>query len=388
MDNRQRMVTFLTASLSRAGGGVVDVVRNLAFAIEKQSRYPLSVVGLQDPETERDKTLWEHIEAIALPVQGPHAFGYAPGLIHRLKSIDPAILHIHGLWMYPSVAAIRWSGHHKPYVVSPHGMLDPWALNNSRWKKRISAALYERRHLRGSSCLHALNNAEAAAIRAYGLTNPICIIPNGIELPANPKPRTSELTRTLLYLGRLHPKKGLPNLLEAWSLVQKEANESRWRLAIAGWDQNGHQRDLAALAARLKIESSISFVGPKFGDAKTACFKEASALILPSLSEGLPMVVLEAWSWGLPALMTPRCNLPEGEAAGAAVMMEIDADSIAAALRQLFSLSDRDRESMGANGRRLVEERFQWSRIAQQMADMYDWVLGGSRPSSMEIWDK
>jgi len=337
--------------------------------------------------TDRDLSLWGGIRTEVFNVLGPRAFGYSPGLRSGLAKSNPDILHVHGLWMYPSVAATAWSGNGKPYVVSPHGMLDPWALNNSRWKKRIAALLYENRHLQSASCIHALNHAEAESIRAYGLENPICIIPNGVELPPSPVKGGCQSTHTLLYLGRLHPKKGLPKLVEAWSLVQKEANDSGWRLAIAGWDQNGHQRDLVDLVAKLKIGSSVSFVGPMFGKAKANCFSRASAFILPSMSEGLPMTVLEAWSWGLPVLMTPKCNLPEGEADGAAIMMEADADSISAALLQLFQMNDLKREGMGMNGRHVVEKRFQWPHIAQQMADVYDWVLGGSRPSTMEIWE-
>jgi poly(glycerol-phosphate) alpha-glucosyltransferase len=283
--------------------------------------------------------------------------------------------------MYPSVAAINWSNRTKPYIVSPHGMLDPWALNNSRMKKRISAALYENRHLRGAACIHALNEAEVSAIREYGLRNPICVIPNGVELPAESQERPNRQSRTLLYLGRLHPKKGLPKLIEAWSLAGKEMGELGWRLVIAGWDQGGHRSELESLAAKLHVNSSIGFVGPQFGAAKSDCFREASAFVLPSLSEGLPMTVLEAWSWRLPVLMTPQCNLPEGAAAGAAIVMESEVDSILAALRRLFLMNDAEREAMGLKGRLLVEERFQWPRISQQMADVYDWVLGrGPRP--------
>jgi poly(glycerol-phosphate) alpha-glucosyltransferase len=382
-----RKLLILTSSLSRASGGLFDAVRGLAFALAKSRRYLPFAAGLRDSHTDLDQSLWGDIETKAFDVLGPRAFGYSPGLRNCLTDKNPDILHVHGLWMYPSVVATAWSGNQKPYIVSPHGMLDPWALNNSRWKKRISALLYENRHLRGACCIHALNHAEAESVRAYGLKNPICIIPNGVELPPLTGQRTSQSTHTLLYLGRLHPKKGLPKLLEAWSLVQKEANNSRWRLVIAGWDQNGHQRDLEKLAAMLNIGSSISFVGPMFGEAKAASFSGASAFILPSLSEGLPMTVLEAWSWGLPVLMTPKCNLPEGEANGAAIMMEADADSISAALLRLLRMNDHKRGEMGMNGRHLVEKRFQWPRIAQQMADVYDWVLGGSRPYTMEIWE-
>jgi poly(glycerol-phosphate) alpha-glucosyltransferase len=383
-----RNLLILTSSLSRASGGLFDAVRGLAFALAKSRRYLPSAAGLRDSSTDLDQSLWEDIETEAFDVLGPRAFGYSPGLRNCLTDKNPDILHVHGLWMYPSVVATAWSGNQKPYIVSPHGMLDPWALNNSRWKKRISALLYENRHLRGASCIHALNHAEAESVRAYGLKNPICVIPNGIALPelsASDGPRRN---RTLLYLGRLHPKKGLRNLIEAWSIVKKETNEGGWRLEIAGWDQGGHQADLQTLAARLRVTSSVSFVGPQFGGDKTAAFNAASAFILPSFSEGLPMTVLEAWSWSLPVLMTNQCNLPEGASAGAAVIMEANTDSISAALRKLFSMSNLELDTMGMKGRGLVEKHFQWSYVAERMADVYDWVLDGPRPPTVEIWDK
>ena len=116
---------------------------------------------------------------------GPRAFGYAPELSRALDAARLDLVHTHGLWMYPSVAAAwRWATRWKrPLVVSPHGMLEPWAVRNSAWKKRIAGWLFENRHLRRAACLHALNDAEYEAIRAYGLTNPVAVIPNGVDLP-------------------------------------------------------------------------------------------------------------------------------------------------------------------------------------------------------------
>lgn len=385
MQDSPASVVYLTGPISRAAGGLFDAMRNLALEIEDGNRYSPSVMGLSEPNCERDRSLWGKVETRAFQVSGPRSFGYAPELSRALHLKEPALIHIHGLWIYPSVVALHWSRCSKPYVVSPHGMLDPWALKNSGWKKRISAALYEDRHLRGAACLHALNHPEAEAMRAYGLKNPICVIPNGVELPAESEARSSPAgTRNLLYLGRLHPKKGLPLLVEAWCKVQRMAEESGWRLIIAGWDQLGHQSDLQALAAKLHSGASIDFVGPQFGEAKSALFREASTFILPSLSEGLPMTVLEAWSWGLPVLMTTNCNLPEGSRAGAAIMMEADMESICTALKQLFSMKSVERDAMGARGRRLVEEQFRWPHVADQMTQVYDWVLGkGPRPISV-----
>ena len=365
-------IGLLTGFLGDNGAGVQVSVGRLATALSEMKEvrvYGGAGVGAD-------------AEFRAFPIAGPAAFGYLPGLGRTLDSERLDLLHTHGLWMYTSVACVRWSDRRKPYVVSPHGMLSPWALRISGWKKKIAGWLYENRHLCGAACLHALNAAEAETIRRCGLRNPICVVPNGVDLPADvPARGESGRTRTLLYLGRLHPIKGLPRLVEAWSLVHKEAKESGWQLVIAGWDQNGHGSELRAAVDRLGLGSSIRFAGPQFGPAKDDYFKDASAFILPSLSEALPMTVLEAWGWGLSVVMTPECNLPEGSEAGAAIMIEQNADSIAFGLRQLFSMDDSERERIGSKGRRLVERRFQWSCVAQQMSAVYDWILGhGPQP--------
>ncbi len=361
-------------------------MRNLTIAIAGQRRYSPTVFAARDAYTSIDAALWSSIPTSTFPSRGSRIFGYAPGLAAALEASQAEILHVHGIWTYPSILAPRWSHGARPYLVSPHGLLRPWALRNSRWKKRIAAALYEDRHLRGAACLHALNRAEADSFREYGLKNPICVIPNGTELrqdAAIPKPRER---RSILYIGRFHPSKGLRSLLEAWSAVYREAEAGGWRLTLAGWDQNGHRAELERFADRLRIRSGVTFLGAQFGADKDRCLAEASAFILPSKSEGLPMSVLEAWSWRLPVLMTPECNLPEGAEAGAAIPMAPEADSIAGALRRLFSLTDAERDAMGQNGRCLVEERFRWPAIAQTMTDVYDWLLGlGPKPACVVV---
>ncbi len=205
-------------------------------------------------------------------------------------------------------------------------MLDPWALRNSGWKKRLAAKLFEKANIEGAACLHALNAAEAKAIRDYGFTGPVCVIPNGIEAPPAEEPvpaapwwaKANPGVKTLLYLGRLHPKKSLPNLLSAWSRLDAETRKN-WRLVIAGWDEHGHQMGLRRVSSGYHIHDSVTFPGPLFGKDKKDAFWYCDGFVLPSVSEGQPMVVLEAWACGKPVLMTPQCNLPEGFEAGAAV---------------------------------------------------------------------
>jgi poly(glycerol-phosphate) alpha-glucosyltransferase len=171
----------------------------------------------------------------------------------------------------------------------------------------------------------------------------------------------------------------LLNLIRAW----KEALNSHpsilnsWMLAIAGWDQGGHEAQLRQLTTDLRLLTSVIFLGPRFGADRDACYRACDAFVLPSLSEGLPMTVLEAWAYAKPVLMTSECNLPEGFVAGAALQTGTTSKQIAARLKQLIEMSDDDRRAMGARGRALVAETFSWPRIGEQMRWVYEWVLGG-----------
>jgi glycosyltransferase involved in cell wall biosynthesis len=375
--------TMLAPYISRRAGGLRDCILNLSRSLKEEHDVEIDVVSVDDEFAAEDRPLWSplpvHLSAGALA-----GFRYAPKLGQTLLAINPDIVHTQGLWTYLSVAAVRWSNTgrgKRPYVISPQGMLDTWALQNSRWKKRVVSLLFERRHLAQAACLHALNEAEVAAIRNFGLKNPICVIPNGVvipppidELPEAPWPIELDGRKVLLYLGRLHPKKGLPAFLRAWQAAIPKHN--RWALMIAGWDQGGHRAELEQLVAQLAIGDSVHFLGPLFGAPRDAAYRLADAFVLPSLSEGQPLAVLEAWSHALPVVMTSECNLLEGFEVGAAIRLAPTVESGTEALQRLFGLSETALQEMGLNGRELVKRKFLWPQIASQMHQVYRWILG------------
>lgn len=409
-------VVMSTMSVSREAGGLFESVRFSSRALE-EAGVSVGVVALRDKFTKEDLPRWEPLHPEIVDYVGPRQLLFAPELGRVLASLHPDVMHTHGLWQASSIAVLR---HHErsgvPYVVSPRGMLDPWALANSGWKKRLAGAAFENEHLRKAACLHALCEAEAEAMRAYGLRNPIAVVPNGVALPAQRcdewRVTSGESTRrkTLLFLGRLHPKKGLPEALRAWAEATRGA-DTGWKFVIAGWDQAGHEAELKKICRELGVrfaeggdqmtefrgqqDNSVVFVGPAFGETKDALLRAADAFILPSLSEGLPMSVLEAWAYGLPVLMTDECNLPEGFAAQAAIKIaaksegsRVTSDELGGgvpvfrstgaseALRELMGMTDAEREAMGLRGRRLVEKQFTWPKVAAQMKEVYELVLG------------
>ncbi len=381
----------LSGSVSRKAGGFFLSVRSLVRTLSDRG-VDVEVFSLKDQWTQEDLPLWDPVRVHVVPQWPPRAFGYAPKLLTEILEYQPEILHSHGLWMYKSVAEIKSARKLKiPYIISPRGMLDPWALRHSRWKKKVVGWLFENRHLRGAACLHALCEAEAQSIRAYGLKNPIAIIPNGVDLPTldpslSPpwQKAVPEEKKVLLFLGRLHPKKGIPNLLSAWAQAASALKD--WMLIIAGWDQGGHENELRRQVQELGLTDQVWFAGPLYGKEKQAAFQAASGFVLPSYSEGLPMAVLEAWSYALPVLMTKECNLPEGFSAGAAVEISLSSQKLVAELIQFAEMTEDERQEMGGRGQKLVKEKFSWKKIAQQIADVYKWILGkGVPPSYIEM---
>ncbi|MCL5023036.1 MAG: glycosyltransferase [Nitrospirae bacterium] len=390
-------IAVLTASVSRRAGGLFDATRRLSQTLGAECDTEVQLFGLEDEGCVQDRAHWTPVQVNVFPVKGPHALGFAPEMYQALCRMAADLSHTHGLWMYPSIAAYRWSKQlKKPYVVSPHGMLDSWALSNSRYKKILAGYLYENRHLKTASCIHALGTPEVQAIRDYGLRNPICLIPNGIDMinkpESNEAPWQNQVDsgrNVLLYLGRIHPKKGLINIIYAWSLLKSSGISmiNEWAVVIVGWDQCNYEAELKAAVTKLNLANSVFFLGPQFHEKKNAAYHFANGFILPSLSEGLPMTVLEAWSHSLPVLMTPQCNIPEGFEKGAAIKIETDPKAIARGLIELFEMSDVERKEMGQRGLNLVKQQFSWSTVAVQMRQVYEWILGGGTPPECVRFD-
>ena len=391
-------VGFLVGSVSREAGGLFQSVRGLAKAVAS-ANMAASVFGISDKKSAVDSLAWQPLSVYTFQPRF-RAWGYSNQLLPALLRADLDILSTHGLWKYCSVASHQWHRRAgRPYIVHPHGMSERWALRNAKWKKQIAALLYENTHLRDAACLRALCEAEAQSIRASGMRNPVCIIPNGVDLPQLVEASTLETEnlsfqtfaqgrKVLLYLGRLHPKKNVANLVRAWkqTLNYHPLTPENWVLAIAGWDQGGYESELKKLASDYGLTASVSFPGPLFGQEKEAVYRASDTFILPSVSEGLPMTVLEAWAHAKPVLMTPECNLPEGFAAEAALQIGTSPEEIAAGLKQLIEMSDDDRRAMGDRGRTLVATKFSWPHIGEEMRSVFEWVLGGGpTPQSVRL---
>jgi len=373
-DGKQGVLALeLTASLSIGAGGLQAAVGGLTdhLAMAGVSAEAWAMLDGGDGPFPSGCKLFGSV-----PIPG---FRIAPGMGAAIAKAGHQILHLHGLWNFASLVALRWP-RERPKIISPHGMFSVWALRRSSWKKRLARALYEDRNFKGCACWHALSRAEYLAIRRIGFRQPVAIIPNGVELPPPLEAGVGSSGKVLLYLGRFHPVKNLEALLQAWDGLNPQKKRG-WRLRMCGWGDAAYEQKLRGLGRK-----DVEWKGPVFSHAKEAVFRDAAAFVLPSLSEALPMSVLEAWSYGLPVLMSGACSLPEGFDSLAAFDTGTTVNSVGDALGRMIALNDGDRGAMGVNGLNLVKERFAWSTVAQSMAEVYRWVLGaGPKPNCVVL---
>jgi len=380
-------VAFVLHPLTTRAAGLLEGARGLGRALQERGDRVIAYGGGDPGDGASDD--WFPAHARVLRTVGPPSFGFSPSLASELALEGHHLIHTHGLWTYGSAATTSWHrSTRRPYLVHPHGMLSSVALARSAGRKRLAMRLYQRRHLEQAACIRALSDGEADDVARLRLGVPVCVVPNGVEPPTPgemfhaPWERTRVRKRILLTIGRLHPIKNLLELVEAWSRVGPASRD--WTLAIAGWGEDGYDELVRRKARDLGAPDAVAFLGPVFGADRSGAHAHADAFVLPSLSEGLPIAVLEAWAHGKPVVMTRESNLPEGFAAGAAIRIGTAAVDMVDGLRRMVSFGDDDRGEMGERGRMLVRERFSWGPIAEEMRSVQRWIIeGGPAPETV-----
>jgi glycosyltransferase involved in cell wall biosynthesis len=272
-------------------------------------------------------------------------------------------------------------------------MLEPWSLQRSKWVKRLAALIYQRACLERAACIRATSRLEHDSIRQAGYRNRIAVIPNGVDLPdlpAHARIRNPKPPRVALFLSRIHPKKGLMNLLRAWASVQNPQpstlNPQRfdWLLRIVGPDECNHLSELKVEAGRLGISNRVQFEGAVYGDARTRCYLDADLFVLPSWSENFGLVIAESLACRVPVITTRATPWADLESARCGWWIETGVDPLVAALRDAISKFPENLAEMGARGRRLIEEKYTWEPIGRRMLEVYEWAAGaGPKPDCL-----
>lgn len=375
------MIHIVPAIAEEASGPSYSVVRLCQSLIEVGEN--LTLVALD----------WSHLPSMPAFVKvfplavGPRRLGRSPQMFRWLMRATTGggidVIHSHGMWqmnaVYPGwVAKVR----NTKLIVSPRGALSPWALSHGSPAKAIFWPLLQRPALAQASCFHATAESEYEEIRQLGFKQPVAIIPNGIDVPEF-VPKQHRGLRTLLFLGRIHPKKGIDVLLNGWAAVMDRFPD--WQVLIAGADTGygeraGYLEEMKALAAELKLKRT-AFLGPLYGSAKLAAYRNADLFILPTHSENFGMTVAEALAAGTPAMVTKGAPWHGLETNRAGWWIEDGVDAIVAGLEGALVQPVDELARLGISGREWMMRDFSWHNLGKQMDRTYRWLLeGGAHP--------
>ncbi|WP_026958948.1 glycosyltransferase [Aliagarivorans taiwanensis] len=306
-------------------------------------------------------------------------FSYFPKMLKQLKAWHPEIIHQHGIWNYLSVvgtSAKRLTG--AKLVVSPHGMLEKWIVENKAWQKRVLRWLFQNENIQQADVLQVLTRKEILDVKRFGYQGDVALIPNGVELPVATSTAVIEgQVFKLLYIGRIDKKKNVITLVEAVSQVAETG--AKLVLDIYGWGKGEYYESFLDV-----VEScaNVNFHGEVTGRKKEEAFVSSHLFILPSFSEGLPMAILESWSYGLPTLMTKSCNLDEGFEGKCSIEIGTTKDSIANGILYYLSLPYDEKIEMHLKARELISSEFEKGIVKERLLKLYSWLNGDSeRPN-------
>ena len=384
-------VVLTISSLDQEAGGtsyaVAAMARHLAArdcdvaVVSFESEQPL----LEASSGDRDAPSVTLVERMASPWHTwGNLFRFGNTLRKLARERDETIIHDNGLWLPVNhwVARVARSLD-CPRIVSPHGMLEPWSLGQGTWKKKAAWWLYQKRDLQTAEAVIATAEQEAENIRDLGVDRPIATVPNGVDRPDDlPKDTEGGHERTVLFLSRIHEKKGLLNLVDAWDRLRPDG----WRVVVAGPDEDGHEAEVRRRIAERNFGEAFSFVGPVEGGAKWSLYQKSDLFVLPTHSENFGIVVAEALSCGTPVITTKGAPWRDLKEHACGWWVEIGAEPLVKALDEAIHLSAAERSTMGRRGKELVEQKYTWPQVADRLERTYRWILEGSGKPKHMYW--
>lgn len=307
----------------------------------------------------------------------------------RGDGAPPDLIHAHGIWQSYNHRVISCARRKKiPVIVAPRGMLEPWSLSTKKWKKRLAMAVYQRRDLKTAKALHATAESEAEQFRKLGFNQPIILVPNGVDLPAQMPERThrADGKKTALFLSRIHPKKGLMELIEAWARIglykglkceSSKVGSCDWHVEYAGPDYAGHLAAVKDKMRELGVAGDFTYLGNLNDTEKWVAYRRADLFILPTYSENFGIVVAEAMAAGVPVVTTTGTPWKVLVDEKCGWWIEPGVTPLAKALSECLSLNRQQLSAIGENGRKYVLKKLAWNVLAEKMTSAYRWLLEG-----------
>lgn len=368
-------VEHVIYSIDKSGGGPSRSVTHLLEVMGNQ--YPTVNLHLFTAKTENPILESFNPSNRALTLMNTNRIGMLEKYEDNSMKFSPDLFHGQAIWDLPVHQMAKLARRkNKPYVITPRGMLEPWSLSQKKWKKKIALWLYQNEDLRKASCLHATAVMEAQSFRKLGFTNPIAIIPNGVPIEEYKIKdfKTRTLNKKILFLSRIHEKKGLEFLILAWSQLPQELKKG-WVIDIVGNGDSDYIESLRRKILNLGLSNEICIKPPIYGTDKLDAYQEADLFVLPTFSENFGIVIAEALAAGTPVITTKGAPWEDLEIYNCGWYIDIGEEPLRKALVIALTTTEIQYEKMGRNGRKLIEEKYSMEAVANNMYELYEWLL-------------
>ena len=359
-----RVLHFIP-SIDRTSGGVGTYMQLLAKELGKLCELYIATSASNNPLE------IENAKVVIIPTDIKYLWRVKKAWIQLLNDIKPNIVHVNCCWLPQSAFTQKWAqklGY--KVVLSPHGMLEPWIMARHYWTKKLPALLlYRKAAIRNADCLHATAETEKENLLKLGYNSKIKVVANGIDVDSIVIKKDWHKKKNILFLSRVHVKKGIEFLLEAVSLLKSQMDG--YIINIAGEGDDDYIISLKKKASELGIEKMVSFCGGVYGEDKWRLYREADVFVLPTYSENFGIVVSEALACGTPVITTKGTPWKELETEKCGWWTEIGTEATMKALLDFLSKDENTLKILGMNGRKLVENKYSTQKIAYDILDMY-----------------
>ena len=291
------------------------------------------------------------------------------------------LIQIQSVWEMPYHKVILEARKQNiPYIVTPRGMLEPWSLSQKKWKKKLAWWLYQRNDVQKSACVFTTAKMEAEHVSNLGITTCKAVIPNGIETDAYPcKSSVEGVKKQVLFLSRVHVKKGIELLFEAWKRLHSDYVD--WQLLVIGNGEAEYIHSLENRVESLGLKDSIKILPPVFGEAKIKVYQESALFCLPSFSENFGMVIAEAMSCGTPVITTTNCPWEILNETDTGWCVDLSVDNLEHALREAMGMDANALYDMGQRASKFIFDNFDYRSVTRKTLRLYEWLLNsGEKP--------
>lgn len=352
-------------SIDRTAGGTTTFMQVLAKELGRMADVHILTHKSDYPVEMENCTVHE------MPRYRPFSQGWKWSVLELLDMVKPDVVHVNCCWT-PSCAAIQRLAQKCGYkvVLTPHGMLEPWIIHRHYWTRKFPALLlYQKQAVQKADCVHVTAESECDNLLRLGYNDCIKVVRLGIDAESIEIKRSWKRTRRILFLSRVHVKKGINYLIEAVSELKSELQG--YKVVVAGEGDPDYVNELKRQIDAEGLQDIVRLIGGVYGDKKWELYRGSDFFVLPTYSENFGLAIAEALASGTPVITTVGTPWNDLNSSDAGAWIEIGAKPLVATLRRFLNLSEAELETMGRNGRRLIETKYSARAMAEKMMEVY-----------------